>query len=83
MSTKCSDEVGKLVKLKNKDYRLNPLMAESCSDDMQKLCGDEKKVIDASESPGDGRVIDCLIDRFDEVGACWRGSWWWFAVGLI
>jgi len=67
MTAKCSNEVGKLVKLKNKDYRLNPVMADTCGEDMQRLCPAEKKLVDSSEALGDGKVIDCLVDRREEV----------------
>ena len=67
LGAKCAAEVGRLVKLKNKDYRLSPVLDATCAADMGRLCAEEKRAIDASEALGDGRVIDCLVDHRDEV----------------
>ena len=66
---RCVAEVAKLVKLKNKDYRLggSQALASTCGADVQRLCAKEAEAIDASEALGDGRVVDCLVDLRDEV----------------
>jgi hypothetical protein len=67
LSPKCLLEVGKLVKLENSDYRLSPGLEADCDSDLGRLCAKQKAAIDGSEVLGDGRVIDCLVDRRDEV----------------
>jgi len=66
---RCVAEVAKLVKLKNKDYRLggSQALATTCGADIGRLCAKEAEAIDASEALGDGRVVDCLVDLRDEV----------------
>jgi len=74
LSGRCAKEVSKLVKLKNSDYRLSPGLEADCGADMARLCGGAKAAIDGSEALGDGRVIDCLIDRRDEIKAASCGA---------
>jgi hypothetical protein len=66
---RCAAEVAKLVKLKNKDYRLGGAdsLAATCAADVARLCANQAAAIDASEAQGDGRVVDCLVDLRDEV----------------
>ena len=50
----CRAEVKKVIKLKNEDYRLSPLLQETCSADAERLCPIQKKAVDGSEELGGG-----------------------------
>lgn len=58
---RCKNEIEQLIKLKNKDYRLNPILKDACDSDIERLCSFERMNADASEDlSGGGRCKTCI-----------------------
>mmetsp|Transcript_96994 Transcript_96994/g.277531 ORF Transcript_96994/g.277531 Transcript_96994/m.277531 type:complete len:1109 (-) Transcript_96994:154-3480(-) len=58
----CHDAIGRMSKMKNTDFRLNPMLAKNCEADINDFCADAKTASQQGDELS-GKVLQCLIDN--------------------
>lgn len=58
----CEDEISRIIKDTQLDYRQDPILAEACADEIARLCSES----DVLEADGRGQVEECLKVHFQK-----------------